>query len=154
MKRGFTLIELIVVIAIVAILIALILPAVQMARESARRSECRNNLEQVGLVLQNYHGSHNGFPSGYVSNFDSSGNDTGPGWGWAAMILPELEQANLQASIDFSLPIESTVNRTARVSQVKMFLCPSDSTRSPWNAVTRDSAGQVTSTICDVAASN
>lgn len=153
-KNGFTLIELLVVIAIIAILIALILPAVQMARESARRSECRNNLRQIGLAIQNYHGSHNAFPPGYVSMFDTAGQDTGPGWGWAAMILPEMEQANLQSSIMFSLPIEAAVNQTPRLTRLGMFLCPSDSIRSPWTAVTRSSTGQVTSTICEVAASS
>ncbi len=142
------------VIAIIAILIALILPAVQQAREAAWRSECKNNLKQIGLALQNYHGSHNGFPPGYVSNFNSAGSDTGPGWGWAAMILPELEQANLQNSIVFTQPIEAIVNRATRSTSLKAYLCPSDSVQMLWNAVARDSTGQVTSTICEVAASN
>ncbi len=124
MKRGFTLVELLVVIAIIAMLIALILPAVQQAREAARRLECKNNLKQISLALQNYYGSHNGFPPGYVSNFDSAGSDTGPGWGWAAMILPELEQANLQNSIVFTQPIEAVVNRAARSTPIKAYLCP------------------------------
>src|SRR5579864_5723515 len=127
MKRGFTLIELLVVIAIIAVLVALLLPAVQQAREAARRSQCKNNLKQVGLALQNYHGSRNTFPPGYVSTFDGSGNDTGPGWGWGAMILPELDQAPLQNGISFTQPIEAAANATARVTTLSASLCPSDS---------------------------
>ena len=154
MRRGFTLIELLVVIAIIAVLVALLLPAVQQAREAARRGQCKNNLKQTGLALQNYHGSRNTFPPGYVSTFDSSGNDTGPGWGWAAMILPEMEQTPLQNSITFTQPIEAAANTAARVMSLNAFLCPSDTVRSPWTAVMRDSAGNPTSTICQVAASN
>ena len=151
---GFTLIELLVVIAIISVLVALILPAVQQAREAARRSECKNNLKQIGLALQNYHGSYNTFPPGYVSTFDNSGNDTGPGWGWAAMILPEFEQAALQNSISFTQPIEAPINAAPRVAPLRMLLCPSDTARSPWSAVMRDAVGTPTSTICQVAASN
>jgi prepilin-type N-terminal cleavage/methylation domain-containing protein/prepilin-type processing-associated H-X9-DG protein len=154
MKRGFTLIELLVVIAIIGVLVALILPAVQQAREAARRSQCKNNLKQIGLALQNYHGSHGAFPPGYVSTFDAAGNDTGPGWGWASMILPELEQSNLQNSITFTQPIEGSVNAAPRVAPLAMLVCPSDTVRSPWPAVMRDAVGNPTSTICQVAASN
>jgi prepilin-type N-terminal cleavage/methylation domain-containing protein/prepilin-type processing-associated H-X9-DG protein len=154
MKRGFTLIELLVVIAIISVLVALLLPAVQQAREAARRAQCKNNLKQIGLALQNYHGSHNTFPPGYVSTFDNSGNDTGPGWGWAAMVLPEFEQATLQNSISFTQPIEAAVNAAPRVAPLAMLLCPSDTVHSPWSAVMRDAVGNPTSTICQVAASN
>jgi prepilin-type N-terminal cleavage/methylation domain-containing protein len=92
MKRNaFTLIELLVVISIIGLLIALLLPAVQAAREAARRTQCVNNLKQIGLALHNYHSSHQTFPPGYISNFDASGNDSGPGWGWAAILLPQME---------------------------------------------------------------
>jgi prepilin-type N-terminal cleavage/methylation domain-containing protein/prepilin-type processing-associated H-X9-DG protein len=103
-NRGFTLIELLVVIAIIAILIALLLPAVQQAREAARRTQCRNNLVQLGLALQNYHAAHRVLPPGCV-------NETGPissapqGYhiGWLAQLLPYLDEGNLYRQFDFRL---------------------------------------------------
>ena len=98
-SRAFTLIELLVVISIIAVLIALLLPAVQSAREAARRAQCVNNLKQIGLGLFNYENAIGAFPPGYI---DRQNNpiftpdlDMGPGWGWAAMVLPNLEQQPL-----------------------------------------------------------
>src|SRR5579883_209719 len=92
-RRGFTLIELLVVIAIIAVLIALLLPAVQAAREAARRAQCANNLKQIGIALHNYHDTVGTFPPGFLSKLDpATGDNAGPGWGWAAMILSQLEQ--------------------------------------------------------------
>ncbi len=102
-RLGFTLIELLVVIAIIAILVALLLPAVQAAREQARRSACTNNLKQIGLAMANYTGRHGTLPPGYQSIYSaqSSQDEIGPGWGWASMILPDLEQQSLHDSIVF-----------------------------------------------------
>ncbi len=125
-RSGFTLIELLVVIAIVATLAALLLPAVQAAREASRRTQCRNNLHQIGIALHNYHDSSKCFPPGYASAYDASGNDTGSGWGWAAIVLSQVEQFALQKSVNYQQPIESTVNAPARVSVVASYLCPSD----------------------------
>ncbi len=155
-RPAFTLIELLVVIAIIAVLVALLLPAVQQAREAARRSQCVNNLKQLGLALQNYHDMHRLFPPGYVSNFDTSGNDTGPGWGWAALLMPCLDQMPLYNQINFSLPVESVQNAAPRLATIASELCPSDAGMQPnWWAVSRNFAtGAVQQKICQVASSN
>ncbi|MFO0938353.1 MAG: DUF1559 domain-containing protein [Gemmataceae bacterium] len=154
-RHGFTLIELLVVIAIIAILIGLLLPAVQKVREAAARTQCINNLKQVGLALQNYHDANTKFPPGYASLFDSAGNDTGPGWGWAAHLLPQMEQDNLYRQIDLKQPIEALANSQARVAIVKSFLCPSDNPpEQAFPVGPRSATGQLMSTICNVAPGN
>ncbi|MFG0295400.1 MAG: DUF1559 domain-containing protein, partial [Maioricimonas sp. JB045] len=106
-RRGFTLIELLVVIAIIAILVALLLPAVQQAREAARRSQCKNNLKQIGLALHNYHDTHGSFPPGYIARYvsatDPASAETGPGFAWGTMILPFLDQSPTYNQLNFSL---------------------------------------------------
>jgi prepilin-type N-terminal cleavage/methylation domain-containing protein/prepilin-type processing-associated H-X9-DG protein len=154
-RRAFTLIELLVVIAIIGALVALLLPAVQAAREAARRAQCVNNLKQIGLALHNYDQSHKTLPSGYVSNFDAAGIDTGPGWGWAAMLLPQFEQTPIFNAINFSLAIETAANSTSRLANVNNFLCPSDPSATAYWAVHRDAAtGAPVRNICQVAPSN
>ena len=153
--RGFTLIELLVVLSIIGLLVALLLPAVQSAREAARRGQCVNNLKQIGLALHNYEGVQRTLPPGYVSAFDASGNDLGPGWGWASMILPQMEQSPTFSSINFSSGIESPSNQTARVVLVRGFLCPSDRVEPSWPAVDRDLlTGSPRTLICQIASSN
>ena len=123
---GFTLIELLVVIAIIAVLIALLLPAVQQAREAARRTQCRNNLHQLGLALHNYHDAIMCFPSGYVGRSGATA-----GWAWGAMLLPYLDETAVYNSSNFSVPCDNVatsnnVNRTATGQALTQFLCPSD----------------------------
>jgi prepilin-type N-terminal cleavage/methylation domain-containing protein/prepilin-type processing-associated H-X9-DG protein len=129
-RRGFTLIELLVVIAIIAMMVALLLPAVQQAREASRRSQCRNNLKQVGLALHNYHGTLQCYPPGYV---DHNGNpnftpdvDQGPGWGWATFLLPYMDQVNVYNQINLNQNIGSGSNAPVSQSSLTIFQCPSD----------------------------
>jgi prepilin-type N-terminal cleavage/methylation domain-containing protein len=126
--RGFTLIELLVVITVIAVLVALLLPAVQSAREAARRTQCANNLKQLGLALQNYHSVHGIFPPGYTTGFESGvpgGAETGPGWGWATQLLGYVDQGQLYNAINFNLPITHDSSATARQTVLATFLCPS-----------------------------
>jgi prepilin-type N-terminal cleavage/methylation domain-containing protein/prepilin-type processing-associated H-X9-DG protein len=127
-RRAFTLIELLVVITIVGVLIALLLPAVQAAREAARRAECANNLKQIGLGMHNYHGLLNTFPPAYITRVvdDTTNPETGPGWGWGTMILSDLEQRPIYNAVNFSMAITDTGSMTVRTANLSVFLCPSN----------------------------
>ena len=132
MKRGFTLIELLVVIAIIAILIALLLPAVQQAREAARRSQCKNNMKQIGLALHNYHDVYNTFPPGYVGQTDGSMKAGYGLWSWSALILPYIDQAPLFNQLQpgksggASLAYDTGSNASAMRTPLSAWKCPSD----------------------------
>ena len=153
MRRAFSLVEVLVVIAIIGLLVGLLLPAIQSSREAARRSQCTNNLKQIGIALQSHESARKTFPSGYISQFTSDGTDTGPGWGWGAMILPEMEEGAIHRVINFNLPIEDPAN-TIRVANIPSFFCPGDEVKRVWQAKSRDASGNPTGLICEVAASN
>lgn len=139
-RSGFTLIELLVVIAIIAVLIALLLPAVQQAREAARRTQCKNNFKQIGLALQTYHDAFLTFPPGVINTASSGGTIQsngliGNGLGWAAHLLPQIDQAPLYNTLNLNaghstsgtagLPL--IANGTNLGTILPAFRCPSDS---------------------------
>lgn len=122
--RGFTLIELLVVIAIIAVLIALLLPAVQQAREAARRTQCKNNLKQLGLALHNYLSTHSAFPPNGVTNVQAANS-----WSAQAFILPFLEGGNLYNAINFNVGYSHANNISPvhiKAMRVPTLICPSD----------------------------
>lgn len=142
---GFTLIELVVVIAIVSILIALILPAVQQAREAARKMTCKSNLKQIGLALHHYHDVSQMLPPGWVGVDSAIGlpdAEGPPGWGWAARILPFLEQSNLSRNlVNLNLPVAHPNNQSARLTVLPIYLCPTDPGSNVWELEAEDGSG-------------
>lgn len=133
-RTGFTLVELLVVIAIIGALVGLLLPAVQSAREAARRTQSISNLKQIGLALHNYHDARRTLPPGFKSTTTGSwaggSNDavpeSGPGWSFFAFTLPYLEESTLHSTIRFDLPITDPLNKTARETIVPVFIDPGD----------------------------
>lgn len=132
-RKAFTLIELLVVIAIIAVLIALLLPAVQQAREAARRSQCKNNLKQIGLAMHNYHDAHNTLPPGYIDmrghpgNNWTASNDNHGHWAWSALILPYVELGAIYNNwnVGNATVVEALSSFAAKPQSV--FTCPSNS---------------------------
>lgn len=131
-RSGFTLIELLVVIAIIAVLIALLLPAVQQAREAARRTQCKNNLKQLGLGLHNYADTFTTFPPGVVHQ-TGSGITTGlyNNYGWSMLLAPFLEKGNIHTAVNFGVTnltqaLNDPVRRAILQQPVSLFRCPSD----------------------------
>ncbi len=122
-RSAFTLVELLVVIAIIGILVGLLLPAVQAAREAARRMQCSNNLKQIGLGLHNYYGSYNALPFAWGGTRPPSNS---PGYSALSQLLPYIEQSALHEQIDFARPLTDPFNLAARLTEVPTFRCPSD----------------------------
>ncbi|UUO06772.1 DUF1559 domain-containing protein [Blastopirellula sp. J2-11] len=143
LRNAFTLVELLVVIAIIGVLIAMLLPAVQQAREAARRSQCSNNVKQIGLGLHNYHDTFGSLPSGWIDDdpYDDITNANLLGWG--ALLLPFIEQSSLHDAMDsvgafdgkwFSIPAMTTASAAVPTPYAKTvisgYICPSDPTGS------------------------
>jgi prepilin-type N-terminal cleavage/methylation domain-containing protein/prepilin-type processing-associated H-X9-DG protein len=140
--RAFTLIELLVVIAIIAVLIALLLPAVQQAREAARRTQCKNNLKQIGLALHNYHDTYlkfpaamyySSFPNGGLIGYQPSGADTMHGPSWLVGLLPYIDQAPLFNQANFYVAMGNAVNANITSANIAGFQCPTDSSANSGN---------------------
>jgi prepilin-type N-terminal cleavage/methylation domain-containing protein/prepilin-type processing-associated H-X9-DG protein len=123
MRRGFTLVELLVVIAVIGVLIALLLPAVQQVRESANRLKCQNNLKQLGLALHNYHNDFNCFPPGMVCSVVDVADASSTGF---TFLLPYIEQENVQRAYHFDNPWSLKDNYDAVGTEIRIFYCPSN----------------------------
>lgn len=138
-RRGFTLIELLVVIAIIAVLIALLLPAVQQAREAARRTTCRNNLKQLGLALHNYHDTHTVFPPG-VCLANTAAADQQRGYGWGVYVLPFIDQSTIYQRVAFTFPADFSQLQ----AELAAYKCPSDPNnlgQATWDTTTYSTSG-------------
>jgi prepilin-type N-terminal cleavage/methylation domain-containing protein len=124
-RGGFTVLELLVTVAILTILTSLVLPALYQARETARRVHCQSNLHQIGVALTAYHLRQRSLPPGWIED-----GATCTGWGWAAMLLPQLDQSALYQEARFDRPIGDASNSEVRLAGVDLFRCPSDAAPS------------------------
>jgi type II secretory pathway pseudopilin PulG len=122
-RPAWTLVELLVAIAVIGILVSLLLPAVQAAREAARRTECTNNLRQLGIGLHTYHNAHGSFPPGGIE-WRPPGNSTRRQLAWSALLLPWIGERNLYARLDLQTPFDSPENAAAAAAMIKVYLCP------------------------------
>ncbi len=150
-RSAFTLVELLVVIAVIGILLSMLVPAVQAVREAASRTKCSNNLRQLGVAMLNYEGTYRHFPPGYSSTPTRDGTvpagvfidpntwDAAPGWGWGAHLLPFIEGNSIAEGIDYNRPIWDPIHRDLIQSRIQVFLCPSVSGDSGPFAVVDDS---------------
>jgi prepilin-type N-terminal cleavage/methylation domain-containing protein/prepilin-type processing-associated H-X9-DG protein len=125
---AFTLVELLIVVALLGVLVGLLVPAMQKAREAANRNTCQNNLRQIAAALHNYHDEQGAFPAGYIASgpYVDGATDTSPGWGWGAMILPYVELGRVYEALNLSLPIEAPENARAVKTVLSVYRCPSD----------------------------
>jgi len=130
-RRGFTLVELLMVVAIIAVLVGLLLPAVQKVRERANQISCQSKLGNVALALVQFADANGGLPAGFRSKVEN-GVETGPGWGWASEVLPWLEQDNLRLAIDISASPLDAKNEAWRRKRLPVFQCPSDPVGDAW----------------------
>jgi prepilin-type N-terminal cleavage/methylation domain-containing protein/prepilin-type processing-associated H-X9-DG protein len=137
-RRAFTLIELLVVIAIIGVLIALLLPAVQAAREAARRIHCVSNLKQIGIALHGYHDAHSTFPAGGWIAVPTQPATRNMNMGWSAAVLPWLEQRPLYDGLNLNFPYNDPSNSTGGHTVLQIYLCPSEPRKTYWNRAPGD----------------
>ena len=154
-KKAFTLIELLVVISIISILMGLLLPAVQSAREAARRIWCSNNMRQIGIALHMYHDTTRGFPPGWIGTHPGTGAPwaSGPsGFSWGPMLLPYLEQETVvKNEVNFNLPIMHPFHNHVHKHRVENYICPSDTADPYFYLKAEDDPKK---TIAELAAAN
>jgi prepilin-type N-terminal cleavage/methylation domain-containing protein len=124
-RRGFTLIEMLAVLAVIGILIALLLPAIQSAREAARKAQCQNHLRQVGLAIQNYESALRTLPPGCLQWRPWGGDPRLKNLAWSALILPYIESTTIYQQVDFDYAFDHPRNRAAAAMRVSVYLCPS-----------------------------
>jgi prepilin-type N-terminal cleavage/methylation domain-containing protein len=141
-QSGFTLIEVLVAIAIIGVLVALIFPAVQSAREAARRTQCENNLKQIGLASNSYVTLGEAFPIGYIAWPNPPGG-AAPGWAWSAALLPQLEQVPIFSAMNVNLPIDVPANATVRTATLAIYVCPSDRNTGAFSVTSQLAGGAV-----------
>lgn len=152
-RLGFTLVELLVAIAIIGVLVSLLLPAIQSAREAARRTHCINNMKQLGTAMQLFHDAHHRFPSAYESTGagsmeapDPQTRDRAPGWAWGMRQLPYMEEHSLYEQFDLKVPCWHPNNAAIAKTQLAAFICPSASgSEEPFKV--RGQSGQVLATF-------
>lgn len=135
-RSGFTVLELLVTIAIIGVLVALLLPAIMYAREAARRTQCVNNLMQIGIAIQHYHGNMKRLPAAW-----KQASDGVSGYGWAVELLPYMEESNIHQKIASTLPITAAQNNGARTSDIALLRCPSDISEPTFELYPENHAG-------------
>ncbi len=142
-RPGLTLLELLVTLAIVTVLVSLVLPAVQRAREAARSARCLSNLRQIGVALHSYYSTHQIWPCGWILENPLQATDNG--WGWLAMLLPQMDGRQLYNGLNFDRPMWDAANKTARERIFDAFICPSDRYVGPVPFVSWQAAGPTSS---------
>ncbi len=147
--RGFTILELLVCLAVIAVLVSLVLPAVFSAREAARKIQCTNQLKQLGLAIHNYHDQHNCLPSGWQWEVHHQS-----AYGWGVPLLSFLDQTAVFRQSNRNLPIADPANAVSRQTSLGLFLCPSDIAQPQFTLYEADATGQTLGPLVDLPSSN